>query len=385
MPLLPHSAYWPPLPFRNGHVQTVYPALFRKLAPLPFRRERIRTQDGDFIDLDWLEHHAPRTQPRTHWAQEPVLADSRQPPALAILTHGLEGSTSQTYIRGMARALFANGYDVLAWNFRGCSGEPNQRLRSYHSGATDDLECVIAHACTPSPRDIALVGFSLGGNIVLKYLGQLAATAGEYSASPGAKLVATEKSVLSPAPRAHVIGAVAISVPCDLAGSTTVLERRSNRIYMERFLTTLRHKIREKHQRFPGVIDIAGLDQIRTFRAFDDRYTAPLHGFRDADHYWHACSCLRQMEHIAVPTLLLNAADDPFLSPGCYPVDIAQAHPFLHLEMPRHGGHVGFVRHRQNGLYYSELRACAFLSSAASMRSRAAAKIARGQPKLSRM
>lgn len=396
MPLLDSSPYHPPLPFRNGHIQTIYPALLRRLPPLPFRRQRIPTPDGDFLDLDWLIHdNTPPTRP------------------LVILTHGLEGSSEQTYIRGMARAFFQTGWDVLAWNFRGCSGEPNLRLRSYHSGATDDLETVIAHACAlPYPdttalrfeplaaascsfptaptatgyRRIALVGFSLGGNIVLKYLGQSgksatdAARALRQNAQVGSSAQSVQADHNTHGAQAHgsmpdaqspgslcaslacIMGAVAVSVPCDLAGSTTVLERRRNRIYMERFLKTLRQKIRGKYEAFPDKISIDGLDAIRTFREFDDRYTAPLHGFVDADHYWHTCSCLREMEYIRTPALLLNAEDDPFLSSDCFPTQIARKHPALHLEVTRHGGHVGFVRHARNGQYYSEWRALEFLN-----------------------
>lgn len=332
MPLLNNNDDRPPFIFRSGHVQTIYPALFRRLPLPPFRKERITTEDHDFLDLYWLQQTAGDPSSGGHCAQQPLLA---------ILTHGLEGNAFQPYMLGMARALFASGYDVLAWNLRGCGDQPNLQLRSYHSGASDDLAAVIAHACrTQAQPRIALVGFSLGGNIVLKYLG-------EQAAAP------------------HLVGAVAISVPCDLAGSTAMLERRSNRIYMERFLKTLRRKILEKHQRFPDRLTISGLRNIRTFREFDDRYTAPLHGFTDAEHYWHACSCLRVIDRIAVPTLLLNATDDPFLSPDCFPSDIAAAHPFLHLQMPRYGGHVGFVRHAHDGLYHSELRACEFLANCA--------------------
>lgn len=343
MPLLFNSAYRPTLALRNGHLQTIYPVLLRRVELPPFRRERITTPDGDFLDLDWLQH--------------PPAPDRAQPP-LAILTHGLEGNTSQGYIRGMARALYHNGWDVLAWNMRGCSGEPNRRLRSYHSGATDDLHCVILHAGAPCPatgsdrhsyRQMALIGFSLGGNIVLKYVGDQGAALCQPLAKTATRI-------------RHAVG---ISVPCDLAGSTAVLERISRRIYMERFLRTLRAKIRIKKMQFPDAIDDTGLDAIRTFRQFDDRYTAPLHGFKDAKTYWHQCSCLRSLANVAIPTLLLNAADDPFLSANCYPAEIARKHSQLHLEVTRHGGHVGFIRTGKNATYYSEARTLAFLAEGA--------------------
>lgn len=305
----------------GGHRQTVYPTLFRKLPLVPQVRERINTEDGDFIDLDW-----------TH---------SKESEKLAILTHGLEGSSRGIYIRGMARALAKDGWDVLAWNFRGCSGEPNHRLESYHSGATHDLKAVIDHAeQTQQYRKIVLLGFSLGGNLTLKFLGD-------------------EGSQLSP----KIKGSVNFSVATDLASSAKHLENLGNRIYMRRFMATLRSKVREKMQRFPGQISDDGLDLMRTFREFDDAYTAPIHGFRDAADYWRQCSSGRVLEQIEVPTLLINAADDPFLTPACYPREIATKHAHFHLEIPESGGHMGFIEFNAEKEYWSESRARSFLSS----------------------
>ncbi|MDP4611689.1 MAG: alpha/beta fold hydrolase [Opitutales bacterium] len=319
MPLIHTSSYQPPLGMHGGHRQTIYPTLFRKLPPVPQTRERIATEDGDFIDLDW-----------TH---------SKHSKKLAILTHGLEGSSRGIYIRGMARALAKDGFDVLAWNFRGCSGEPNHRLQSYHSGATHDLKAVIAHAEQTQQYDvIVLLGFSLGGNLTLKFLGD-------------------EGSQLSP----RIKGSVNFSVATDLASSAKHLENSSNRIYMRRFMNTLRDKVREKIQRFPGQISDEGLDQMRTFREFDDTYTAPIHGFRDAADYWKQCSCENVLQQLEVPTLLINAVDDPFLTPDCYPREIAAKHPHFHLEIPKSGGHMGFIQFNAEKEYWSESRARAFL------------------------
>ncbi|MEM8868081.1 MAG: alpha/beta fold hydrolase [Verrucomicrobiota bacterium] len=283
-------------------------------------RERVPTPDGDFLDLDW--------------------ATPYQGGRLAILTHGLEGHSRGAYTQGMARALLRAGWDVLAWNFRGCSGCPNLKLQSYHSGATGDLVNVLHHV--EQSRDyetVSLIGFSLGGNLMLKYLGETA-------------------NNLDP----RIQQAVAFSVPCDLKESAYQLETPANRIYMRRFLKSLRAKVREKMERFPGQIEDHDLDQIRTFAQFDDAYTAPIHGFKDAHDYWAQSSCKQYLEQITIPTLLVNAADDPFLTPACYPMDQAKQNPSLHLECPSHGGHIGFIQFNQSGDYWSEQRTVEFLA-----------------------
>jgi hypothetical protein len=232
---------------------------------------------------------------------------------------------------------------VLAWNFRGCGGEPNRLLRCYHSGDTADLHAVLTHGLgRRSYADAVLVGFSIGGNQLLKYLGE----------DP------------ERVPRA-VRAAVAFSVPCDLAGSARVLARPANRFYMEYFLRSLRAKARLKNRLFGGILDLDGLDAMTTFDAFDDRFTAPLHGFAGAADYYRRASSLPHLEAIRVPTLLINALDDPFLSPSCFPAEAAAASRQLVLETPVSGGHVGFVERNRDNLYWSERRAAAFLAAAA--------------------
>jgi predicted alpha/beta-fold hydrolase len=314
MPLI-DSSYRPPRGFGNGHLQTIFPALFRRVPVVTHHRQRIATEDGDFLDLDW------NTENR----------NSR----LAILSHGLEGDSHNTYIQGMARALLRRGWDILAWNFRGCSGEPNRHLHSYHSGFTDDLRAVVTHAS--SYDKLALIGFSLGGNMTLKYLSE---------------------PDLDP----KIAGAVAFSVPCDLASSARQLENLANRIYMRRFLKSLSGKVRGKMRQFPGQIHDTGLDAMRTFREFDGAYTAPLHGFVSADDYWTQASCRPTLARIAVPTLLVNAQDDPFLPSACFPHEEAAASEHFFLETPARGGHVGFVLFRSDGEYWSERRAAEFLA-----------------------
>lgn len=317
MPLI-ESTYRAPFGLASGHLQSIWPAVFRPVPAVPWERERITTPDDDFIDVDGWASRRDR---------------------VVILSHGLEGNANQPYIRGMAHACHRAGWDVVAWNCRGCSGEANRQLRFYHSGSSDDLGTVIDHVLSSERwAEVALVGFSLGGNQTLKYLG--------------------EKSVeVDP----RIVGAVGFSVPCDLAASSVRLGEWQNRIYMARFMKTLREKVRRKERLFPGQLPLDGLDRMRTFREFDDRYTAPLHGFADAADYWARCGSGRFLADIRVPSLLVNATDDPFLAGRCFPREEAAASAWLHLEMPRHGGHVGFIR--RAATYWSETRAVEFLSS----------------------
>ena len=211
----------------------------------------------------------------------------------------------------------------------------------YHSGATEDLRAVISHAIQHHPAtSIDLIGFSLGGNLTLKYLGECPAELPE-----------------------RIRRAVAFSVPCDLACSSQQLSILSNRLYMERFLITMRSKIRAKKLRFPDQLDLTGLSQIRTFQQFDDRYTAPIHGFRDAADYWAQNSSRQFLHAINRPTLLVNAENDPFLGPSCYPFAEAAASDVFHFEAPASGGHVGFPSSGGNGEYWSEIRAMEFLAA----------------------
>ena len=321
MPVLSTSDYAPPFLLRNGHAQTVFPVLFRKLPPAHPREERIETPGGDFLDLDWH------------------LCGGQAANRVAVVSHGLEGHSKRKNILGMAAALNRRGWDVLAWNMRGCSGEANRLLPSYHSGFTDDLRHILSHVLNQrGDREIAVVGFSIGGNQMLKYLGE----------DPGR---------VPP----QLARAVAISVPCDLGATAKVMRRKQNRLYTEYFLKSLRRKIWEKSERFRNELDVSGLDAISTFDEFDDRYTAPINGFTGSAEYYRLASSKPYLKEIRIPTLILNAADDPFLSPESFPHTEAEANANLFLETPKNGGHVGFVEFSNDGEYYSERRACEFL------------------------
>ncbi len=319
MPVLV-SSYSAPSFLKSGHVHTVVANLWRPQAEVVYRRERIDTDDGDFLDLDWSCPGSER---------------------LAVISHGLEGNSRRAYVLAMARAFNRDGWDVLAWNFRGCGGQINRRPAFYHSGATHDLEAVLSHALRDGRyRRVGLVGFSLGGNLTMKYLGERGGDA-------------------HPA----LVGGVGFSVPCDLACGSRRSELGQNRIYMKRFLKMLRAKIRAKMQNLPGVLDDAGYERIKTFRDFDERYTAPLHGFASAEDYWAKASARPWLIRIALPALMVNAMDDPLLGPGCFPWQEARDNPHFHLEAPRHGGHVGFLSFDGDGLCWLERRALEFLNA----------------------
>ena len=316
MPVLPTPAYCPVFPLINAHLHTIYPSLFRQLPATFPRRERIGTADGDFLDIDW------------HTCSD------RRAETLVVISHGLEGHSRKKYPMGMALQMNRLGFDALCLNFRGCSGRPNRLPRLYHSGITDDLHAVVLHGISRGYRRIFLTGFSMGGNQTLKYLGE------------NPELVPEE-----------VKGAAVFSVPCDLTGSAGVMDRPGNALYMKYFMKGLRKKVRTKAAMFPALFDTEGLDRIKTFQVFDDRYTAPIHGFRDAADYYEKASCKQFLSRIRVPSLVVQAADDPFLSPSCYPKEEAETNPHLFLEIPRYGGHVGFHLPGREHVYWSEARA----------------------------
>ena len=299
----------------SGHLETIYPALFRNV-DINYQRERIATPDDDFLDLDWLRQGSKK---------------------LIIISHGLEGNSSRAYMKGMAKAFAGKGFDVIAWNFRGCSDEMNKRLRFYHSGATEDLDCVISHAQRTGYTEIYLIGFSLGGNLTLKYLG--------------------ERN-----PPSDIKRAVVFSTPLDLYTSCLKISKPGNMVYSRRFLKSLKNKVIQKSRVIAG-LDVKGIEKIDTLMSFDDRYTAPIHGFHNAMDYYNKCSSIHFIESISLPTLIVNAQNDPFLSELCYPISTLRNHAYVKFENPQHGGHVGFAQFNKNGLYWSEERALSFLTT----------------------
>ena len=318
MPLV-NSTYNPPLFFKNGHLSTIYSGLVRKVEDLDQIRVRITLPDSDFLDTDWS--YASSTSKK-----------------LVIIIHGLEGSSKRAYMKGSAKALTESGYDICAINLRGCSGTANKLFRSYHSGATEDLHAVIEHVLQLDKyQNIYLHGFSLGGNLLLKYLG--------------------EKRELP----TEIKGAVAISVPCQLADSLHQLLQFKNALYAKRFKGNLIIKLKQKQQLFPDLISDPDIENIKTLKYFDDFYTSRAHGFTDAMDYYAKSSSLQFLENIGVPTLIINALNDSFLGSECYPIEIAKQHSSLFLETPKYGGHVGF--YGNDNFTYTERRTLEFLDN----------------------
>lgn len=312
------QAYRAPLWLPDGHTQSIYPALFRKIPLTHSHSERMELPDGDFLDVDWhMRSEALHEKP------------------LLIVSHGLEGSSRRHYVTGLIRAM--PEVNALAWNYRSCSGDPNRNLRFYHSGATDDLDFVIQQAVARGVKDIYLAGFSLGGNLSLKWLGENAKKASQF-----------------------VRKAVAFSVPLHLSSSSQQLTRRENRLYTHRFLQTLLEKVTEKSARYPMDITPSMLTSIRSLYDFDNVITGPLHGFKDAEEYYERNSSLYFLADIQVPTLIVNAKNDPFLSQECLPEQIDS--DFVQIELPDSGGHCGFYPRNYRGQTWAEQRAAAWFN-----------------------
>ncbi len=317
MSVLKNTAYKPSFLFKNKHFNTVYRTLFTKYN-VQFNRERLELSDGDFIDLD---------------------ISSVRSNKVVIAIHGLEGSSSSTYILSLTKVLNKHGFDVFAMNLRGCSGELNRLLSSYHSGKTEDLEAVIQHLKKNYHyKEIHIVGYSLGGNLTLKYMGEI----GKQT---------TIKS------------AVGVSVPCDLEATAIKMNALSNRLYLHKFLESLLAKTYQKLAAFPdSFLTKESIKRIKNFKDFDDTYTAPAHGFKDAEDYWRTSSCKQFIPFIKTPTLLITALDDPFFTKECYPTEEAKNNADFHLETTIYGGHVGFGSHlnfKQNT--WCEYRILSFL------------------------
>jgi predicted alpha/beta-fold hydrolase len=316
MPLITKDSYKVPRWLLNGHFDTIYPAIFRKVVVTTAPRElTIGTPDQDSFDLNYYDNSSNRT---------------------VIISHGLEGNNQRPYVLGMVNAFFSDGWNVIAWSYRGCNGKVNNSIKSYHSGFTEDLYEAIHFAAEPeSVKKIALVGFSLGGNMTLKYMG-----AGDVSDK--------------------IKVAIAISVPLDLHQSCLEISKSANIFYARRFLKTLKQKVKEKAAIFPE-IETKHLPKVKDLKSFDDYYTAPMHGFRDALDYYQSCSSISVLDQIDIPALVLNATNDPFLPDSCYPYNLLKDHKYVFLHTPERGGHVGFYSNN-NGLYWSEKRALEFVN-----------------------
>lgn len=317
MPILLSTYQKPPAYLFNGHLETIVPSLFRKVEGVEYSREKINTPDGDFLNLDWSQVGGNK---------------------LLIISHGLEGDSNRHYAKGLAKLFNQHGINVLAWNNRTCGGEMNLKPVLYHHGASYDLDTVIRHALKIGAYDeIFLAGISMGGAQTLKYLGE-----------KGADLPA------------QITKAAVYSTPCNLASSAATLKLRSNLFYKNRFLGKLKKKMEAKAAQFPELIDLDLLSSVKDFDTFDTHFTAKLHGYKDAMDFYKSVSADNWMSDIAIPTLIINAWNDPLLGPECYPVKLAESKSEINLEMPKRGGHTGFMVKNQE-FTWSEYRFLNFL------------------------
>ena len=303
LPLLRARPYIAPAWLRGGNAQTIYPYLLSR--PLiAYRRERCELEDGDFIDIDWL--------------------DNRQDAPLLVIFHGLEGGSCSHYVLSMITKLQELGWRAAVVHFRGCSGSPNRLPRAYHAGDSAEIDWVLhrIHRQKNFPNSavpVFAVGVSLGGNALLKWLGEQ----GEQA-------------------RQLLDGVVTVSVPLDLAAAGRTLASGFNLFYTRHFLDTLKRKALDKLDRYPGLFDSTALAACTTLYEFDNIVTAPLHGFRDARDYWDQSSSKPWLKHIAVSTLVINARNDPFMPASALPQPEEVSSAVI-LEFPEEGGHAGFL------------------------------------------
>ena len=316
MPIL-QSSYLPSRIWQNPHVSTIYPSAFRKVNGVNYTRERLELSDGDFLDLDWSE-------------------SSKNNPKLAIFTHGFLGNSTRPYLLGGVKAFNLANYDALAWNHRGLSGENNRFEKITTHGSSNDLEEIINYVLSKKQyTEIILVGYSKGGNISMKYAGQKA----ENIPSEIKKIIA-------------------ISSPTDLQGSVDVMGKSG--FYTDRFKTKLIKFLLNRSELIDNQI-LKDFSKFKYLDDFTDNYIAPLHGFKDGRDYYEQCAAMQFVDKIRVPTLILNAKNDPVLSESCAMLDVAKHSDYIFSEVPNHGGHCGFFQPNSDGIYWGDKRIVEFV------------------------
>jgi uncharacterized protein len=314
MPFIEKSSYTTPPRFQfNGHLQTIV-ASFRKIDGVTYKRERIFTPDDDFLDLDWIDNNSRK---------------------LVILTHGLEGNSSRPYIKGMAKMFSKNGYDILAWNCRSCSGEMNKQFRLYNHGDIGDIDLVVETALKRKNYDgITLIGFSMGGNISLKYAA--------VKCPPSVKKV------------------IAFSAPLDMESSNMILDIPSNWLYKNRFESKLMPKIKEKARLYPDKINITEIKKRTDWVSQLETFFCTLNGYPSLENFHENGSALRFIPQLRIPSLIVQAQNDPISTPKCIPIELARTHEYIHLEAPKYGGHCGFMLRGDKEHSWAEHRALEF-------------------------
>ncbi len=315
MPLLPSNYKKRPWYLFNKHLETVIPSLFYKVEGVHCERERLTLNDGDFLDIDWLRKGSRK---------------------LMILSHGLGGSSNRHYIHRPAKHFSSKGWDILAWNNRSCSGEMNRLPRFYHHGATDDLGAIVEHGIQ-NYDEVVLMGYSMGGGMQQKYLGE-----GEVS----------EK----------IKGAVSFSVPCNVMDSANQLRKKGNQFYERRFIKKLKEKIKAKAELIDMGIDLEEVLKVRTFRELDEVFTLKIYPeYRDVEDFYEKITSDQFLPNVRVPLLIVNAKNDPMLGEKCYPIALAKKSKFIYLEMPEVGGHIGFTLAGSSEMSYMEIAADRFI------------------------
>jgi hypothetical protein len=319
MPII-QSEFKPAWWLKNAHLQTIWPFLIRPRYPLVTMPQRLELPDKDFIDLAWVGRE-------------------RKGP-LVVMLHGLGGSIDSHYAQRMLYTIDQHGGRAVLMHFRGCSGEPNRQLRSYHSGDTADLGYLLQYLQAEEPRTPLIgLGVSLGGNVLLKWLGQQ-----------------QEQAIFT--------AAMAICVPMDLTCAANRMQYGFSRLYQWYLVRELKRHIKTKCQALQQPLPVAHLDELSSFWAFDNEVTAPLHGFQDVNDYYARASSRPDLKHITVPTHILHALDDPFMTPDVTPT-AEELSPAVSLELCQHGGHVGFVTGNVPGRtqYWLEYRVVQLLNS----------------------
>jgi predicted alpha/beta-fold hydrolase len=300
--------YNPPLWLPTSHAQTIVPALFGRRPAVDYWRERWDTPDGDFIDLDWLDYRARSTLAPVPAANAPLF----------VLFHGLEGSSGSHYARTLMSTAFARGWHGVVPHFRSCSGPLNLLPRFYHLADSNEVDWVLRRLRNVHQGPIVVAGVSLGGNVLLRWLGERREDA------------------------SFIAAAAAISAPLDIHAGGRALSQGFSKVYTLSFLKTLKRKALLKLDQYPGLFDRNAMLASRTMYEYDNAVTAPLHGFRNADDYWTSATTRPLLPRIAVPTLVLNARNDPFLPSAALPTH-AEVSEAVELDQPDAGGHVGFM------------------------------------------
>ncbi|MEL6558184.1 MAG: alpha/beta fold hydrolase [Bacteroidota bacterium] len=318
MPVIHSNSYRPPLFLRGKHLETIYPALFRSVTGLPDCKRKVHLlSDGDSLTYDHYRNNQQK---------------------VVIISHGLEGNSRKPYVLGMAKKMLSNGFDVIAWNFRSCDGKMNNTSRFYHSGATDDLNEIV-NIASEQYEKIYLTGFSLGANLTLKYAGE----ALSYQHQKIERIAA-------------------ICTPLNLKAGSVNIGKKSNVLYEKRFLKSLKNKVIAKARLMPDQINTGNLSKVKTLYDFDNYFTAPIHGFKDAEDYYHQCSSIRFVNRIKVETLVLNALNDPMLPQETFDSSVFNSLNSVTLELTESGGHCGFPGSDKEGHYWSEKRVLKFFN-----------------------